>query len=230
LDSLPPAVSVTEKATAKRDTAPPTSNDGQHLKVVPANRPPTDGPASGAAATPDVPAKSSQGTTAVARPPVTRPTRAEKNKSGQARRRPNKPPEAAIPYDVYQRLRAVSAEEKRQHRELARPFGAIVMDALEKQAATLTTLWATTEPASAPAEGSLFIRTAAISGTTPPRRRARSMKTITLSGVSGANAQLLDRYAHEWNAGSRAALVEEALRLEFGMPHSPDDAVDSGAS
>jgi len=220
LDSLPPAArSDTDKAVANREAATPVPNKGQRLRAVPSEQPPAGVEVGGSAAVVGAPETGGGDRTAAPQPAAARP----KGKSSQPRRRRNKPPEAAVPYDVYLKLKATSAQEKSQDRVTARPFGVIVMDALEHHAGTLMNLWATPEPASAPAEGSLFIRTAPPSCATPPPRRTGSMHTITLSGISGTNADFLDHYAEEWNAGSRAALVEEALRLEFKMPHSPDE-------
>lgn len=219
LDSLPPASRDTDKPATKREPAPAPLNKGQRLRAVPSEQPSTDGAASRSPVTEAAPATAGGAPTAGVQPPAIR----QKDKSSLPRRRRHKPPEAAIPYAVYLKLKAASAQEKSQDRGSARPFGVIVMDALERHAGTLMNLWATPEPPSAPAEGSLFIRATPPAGTTPPPRRAGSMHTITLSGITGANADLLDHYAQEWNAGSRAALVEEALRLEFDMPHSPGE-------
>lgn len=49
-----------------------------------------------------------------------------------------------------------------------------------------------------------------------------------MSKISSENRRLLDRYAQEWNAGGRSALVEEALRLEFGMVGASDNAAQDG--
>lgn len=136
-----------------------------------------------------------------------------------------RPPEASIAYAVYTRLLAVSADEKHQKGLAARPYGVIVMDALDRHASTLQKHWTETPTESAPSS-SLFVRsdTALLR-----RRRTGSKKTIPLSGISAENRRLLDRYAQDWNAGGRSALVEEALRLEFGMPPSDDAPEDSRA-
>ncbi|MCH9762451.1 MAG: hypothetical protein K0U75_17590 [Actinomycetia bacterium] len=240
LDDLkfPPKASGDADTAAPEREAQPATNPA-HLSVVPWDQPhlgavpataATPGPAVYATPATDA-APATGGAPATVAAPVTarRSVRGGKAKSAP-RRRPHKPPEAAIAYPVYLRLKKVSENEKIHNRGSARPMGTIVMDALERHAATLMKLWATPELASAPAEGSLFIRRAATSDAAPPPRRIGSVHTITLSGITGANAELLDKYAQEWNAGSRAALVEEALRLEFGMPHSSDDAADQDGS
>ncbi len=136
-----------------------------------------------------------------------------------------RPPEASIAYSVYTRLLEVSADEKHKKGLAARPYGVIVMDALDRHASALEKHW-TEMPAESVTSDSLFVRsdTALVR-----RRRTGSKKTIPLSGISAENRRLLDRYAQEWNAGGRSALVEEALRLEFGMPTSDDAAEDSGS-
>lgn len=156
-----------------------------------------------------------------AMPATTRPPSTKR--VSRRRGRSIRPPEASIAYAVYTRLLEVSAEEKHRNGLAARPCGVIVMDALDRHAATLAKRW-TEAPAESATSNSLFVR----SGTAVlRRRRTGSKKTIPLSGISGENRNLLDRYAIEWNAGGRSALVEEALRLEFGMPLSDDAAEDS---
>jgi hypothetical protein len=122
-------------------------------------------------------------------------------------------------------LLEVSADEKHQKGLAARPYGVIVMDALDRHAAVLEKHWSDA-PAESVVTNSLFVRsdTALLR-----RRRTGSKKTVPLSGISAENRRLLDRYAQEWNAGGRSALVEEALRLEFGMPPSDDPAEHSGS-
>jgi hypothetical protein len=156
-------------------------------------------------------------------PAASRPPRAKR--VTRRRGRSIRPPEASIAYAVYTRLLEVSADEKHQKGLAARPYGVIVMDALDRHASTLEKRWTETPAESAPSN-SLFVRsdTALLR-----RKRTGSKKTIPLSGISAENRRLLDRYAQEWNAGGRSALVEEALRLEFGMPSSDYAAEDSGS-
>mgnify|MGYP000885902239 CR=1 FL=1 len=173
---------------------------------------------SNVAALPARPSSGADAKTAASRPP---------NAKRVARRRGRsiRPPEASIAYTVYTRLLEVSADEKHQKGLAARPYGVIVMDALDRHAAALEKRWTET-PAESATSNSLFVRsdTALLR-----RKRTGSKKTIPLSGISAENRRLLDRYAQEWNAGGRSALVEEALRLEFGMSPSNDAAEDSGS-
>lgn len=166
-----------------------------------------------------LPARQSPG--ADVKPAAGRPPHAKR--LPRRRGRSIRPPEASIAYAVYVRLLEVSADEKHQKGLAARPYGVIVMDALDRHAAALEKHWTET-PADSETSNSLFVRsdTALLR-----RKRTGSKKTIPLSGISSENRRLLDRYAQEWNAGGRSALVEEALRLEFGMPPSDDAAEDS---
>lgn len=138
--------------------------------------------------------------------------------SGQRRpaRKPKgsrfRPPDAILSGDVYRELTRVSATERRRHGK-ARPFGVIVLDAIERHADRLEHAWCV-EPQSEPEAGALFIRQ--VSPAVPERRsHLQPPRTISLAGIDAANAQLLDEYATKWGAGSRSALVEQALRYEF---------------
>lgn len=125
-----------------------------------------------------------------------------------------RPPDAILSGDVYRELTRVSATERRRHGK-ARSFGVIVLDAIEHHADRLEHAWSV-EPAAAPEPGSLFIRPT--SAAVPERRSHRQPpRTISLAGIDAANAQLLDEYATKWGAGSRSALVEQALRYEFEL-------------
>lgn len=131
------------------------------------------------------------------------------------RRRRNRPPEVSLSADVYARLRAVSLQERLTHHSRARSFGEIVLDAVEAHADRLATAWTTPEPPAA-GSGGLFVRPAA--GAVPRRRRHASPPvTVPLAGIDPTNSALLDDYAVRWGAGTRAALVEQALRYEFDL-------------
>lgn len=123
-------------------------------------------------------------------------------------------PDAILSSDVYRELTRVSANERRRHGK-ARSFGVIVLDAIEHHAQRLETAWSV-EPQEQPEPGSLFIRPTL---TAVPERRSHRQppRTISLAGIDAANAQLLDDYATKWGAGSRSALVEQALRYEFNL-------------
>ena len=55
-----------------------------------------------------------------------------------------------------------------------------------------------------------------------PRRRRHAVtpRNVVLSGVNAANARRLDELVTAWGAGTRSALVEQALRYEFNSPKS----------
>ena len=152
---------------------------------------------------------------APARRPAEPTTRTTKSPHPGARAPRPRPPEVLLSADVYQRLAQVSAKEKLDKPSKARPFGVIVMDALEHHAQQLATAWTQDEPAT-PVGGALFIRPVA---TVVPRRRRHitPARNVPLAGIDPANARLLDEYVVTWNAGTRSALVEQALRYEFGL-------------
>lgn len=125
-----------------------------------------------------------------------------------------RPPEVLLSAEVYDELYRVQIAEKKVRRGLARTMGTIVLDAIEAHAARLETTWA--DQQSTVGEGQLFERPS--SNAVPRRRRHVSApRTVVLSGVTAANGQRLDNLIHDWGAGTRSALVEQALRYEFGQ-------------
>ena len=126
-----------------------------------------------------------------------------------------RPPEVLLSSEVYDELYRVQIAEKKVRRGLARTMGAIVLDAIEAHATRLATTWTHQQPA-AVGEGQLFERPS--SNAVPRRRRhVTAPRTVVLSGVSAANGQRLDNLVLAWGAGTRSALVEQALRYEFGL-------------
>lgn len=123
-----------------------------------------------------------------------------------------KPPAAWISSVVYTRLVEFSDAEKRDRRSAARPFGVIVMDAIEKHADRLSTLWKGAGIDS-PAPGQLFVR----ERHSRYRRHDLPPRSITLQGVGPENGKLLKRLQKQWGAGSVSDLVEQALRLELNI-------------
>jgi hypothetical protein len=116
--------------------------------------------------------------------------------------------------EVYDELYRVQIAEKKVRRGLARTMGTIVLDAIEAHAPRLATTW--TSQQFAVGEGQLFERPS--SNAVPRRRRhATAPRTVVLSGVTAANGQRLDNLVQAWGAGTRSALVEQALRYEFGL-------------
>jgi hypothetical protein len=132
---------------------------------------------------------------------------------GSVRKR-TRPPEVLLSSEVYDELYRVQIAEKKVRRGLARTMGTIVLDAIEAHAPRLATTWTTERYAVA--EGQLFERPS--SNAVPRRRRhATAPRTVVLSGVTAANGQRLDNLVQAWGAGTRSALVEQALRYEFGL-------------
>ncbi|QNJ89994.1 hypothetical protein HZU40_00625 (plasmid) [Mycolicibacterium fluoranthenivorans] len=125
-----------------------------------------------------------------------------------------RPPEVLLSSEVYDELYRVQIAEKKVRRGLARTMGTIVLDAIEAHAPRLATTWTTER--FAVGEGQLFERPS--SNAVPRRRRhATAPRTVVLSGVTAANGQRLDNLVQAWGAGTRSALVEQALRYEFGL-------------
>ncbi len=144
----------------------------------------------------------------------------EQGEPGRKAVRRWRPPEASLSADVYERLHQVATDERRDLHSQARPFGVIVMDALERHADRLNSAWKL-DPT--PAAGSLFVRPTA-SAVPRRRRHVRPPRSIPLSGIDETNSEVLDKLAQDWGAPTRSALVEQALRYEFEL-----DGQDSGA-
>jgi hypothetical protein len=132
----------------------------------------------------------------------------------ESARRRTRPPEVLLSSEVYDELYRVQIAEKKVRRGLARPMGTIVLDAIEAHATRLATTWS--GEGSTVGEGQLFERPS--SNAVPRRRRhATAPRTVVLSGVTAGNGQRLDNLVQAWGAGTRSALVEQALRYEFGL-------------
>ncbi|MFB1298507.1 hypothetical protein ACAG24_023625 [Mycobacterium sp. pW049] len=133
--------------------------------------------------------------------------------SGEPTKR-TRPPEVLLSSEVYDELYRVQIAEKKVRRGLARTMGTIVLDAIEAHASDLATTWA--QQQFTVGEGQLFERPS--SNAVPRRRRhATPPRTVVLAGVTATNALRLDDLVQAWNAGTRSALVEQALRYEFGL-------------
>lgn len=119
------------------------------------------------------------------------------------------PPEVALPEEIYSALRSLTLEERSVDPTTARSYGHVVLDAVERHAAELQTHWASSTASSS--GGGLFKRAEA---GRPTRRRHNAPRArVPLAGVINADAAVLDQLASDWGAGSRSALVEQALRL-----------------
>ncbi|MDQ1178646.1 hypothetical protein QE397_000101 [Rhodococcus sp. SORGH_AS 301] len=117
------------------------------------------------------------------------------------------PPEVALPQAVYVALRSLTLDERNSNPATARSYGQVVLDAVEKHADELKDHWV---GATSSASSGLFKRAEA--GRPTRRRHQKPRARVPLAGVINADASLLDQLAIDWGAGSRSALVEEALR------------------
>lgn len=118
------------------------------------------------------------------------------------------PPEVALPEEIYSALRSLTLEERSVDPTTARSYGQVVLDAVEQHAGELQAHW---ERSAATSSGGLFKRAEA---GRPVRRRHNAPRArVPLAGVINADAAVLDQLASDWGAGSRSALVEQALRL-----------------
>lgn len=202
LDDMWPAAGPVE---VSRPAAPPT--------VAAAVAPPIEPERGAAAPQPSTPAPPRR-PTAAAKPPTGRRLSSVTVTAPETAKR-IRPPEVLLSSEVYDELYKVQIAEKKVRRGLARTMGAIVLDAIEAHAARLATTWTHQQPA-AVGEGQLFERPS--SNAVPRRRRhITAPRTVVLSGVTPANAQRLDDLVARWDAGTRSALVEQALRYEFHL-------------
>lgn len=126
----------------------------------------------------------------------------------------SRPPEVLLSSEVYDELYRVQIAEKKARRGLARTMGTIVLDAIEAHSARLATTWVSEQFVIG--EGQLFERPS-LNAVPRRRRHATAPRTVVLSGVTAANGKRLDNLVQAWDAGTRSALVEQALRYEFDL-------------
>lgn len=123
------------------------------------------------------------------------------------------PPEVALAPEVYQALRKLTMRERQERPDQARSYGQVVLDAVETNADKLAERW--TPVTSQSTERRLFQR---VDPSQPRRRRhANAPARVPLAGIIASDAEQLDQLSVTWGAGSRSALVEEALRLYLGI-------------
>ncbi|MFE2960989.1 hypothetical protein [Nocardia tengchongensis] len=116
--------------------------------------------------------------------------------------------EAHVGARVAQALRQLTHGEKQQ-RGRGRSYGEVVLDAIEQFETELRQHFE--QQAGAVPAGRLFRR---VDQTRPRRRRHTEPPVkIPLAGIIAPDVELLDNLVIEWQAGSRSALVEEALKL-----------------
>lgn len=118
------------------------------------------------------------------------------------------PPEVALPEEVYGALRSLTLDERSADPTTARSYGQVVLDAVERHADELKAYWANAVSTSGTG---LFKRAEA--GRPTRRRHSAPRARVPLAGVINTDAAVLDQLASDWGAGSRSALVEQALRL-----------------
>lgn len=118
------------------------------------------------------------------------------------------PPEVALPEEIYGALRSLTLNERSTDPTTARSYGQVVLDAVEQHADELKAHWANDVVTS----GSGLFRRAEAGR--PTRRRHNAPRArVPLAGVINTDAAVLDQLVSDWGAGSRSALVEQALRL-----------------
>ncbi|WP_128642753.1 hypothetical protein [Rhodococcus opacus] len=217
LDDLLPTLSIVAE-TVNETSAPqlaPSSDDQERAEAETAPEPSPvvspDPPESDDAspeltdAEPEAPQPQSE-----ASKPIVAPRRKPKTRSDSS---PapirTAPPEVYLPPAVYTALRQLTLEERQRDRATARPYGQVVLDAVERYAGELQRHWSTADPQ---ASAGLFKRREA--GAQPRRRRHSEIQArVPLAGIIASDTATLDALAEEWSAGSRSALVEHALRL-----------------
>lgn len=205
----PQGAPATEPVTAAPATPPPAERPTRAVLPPAAPQPAPDNAAAQAGRSQTPATKSANGASSDQPRHLTTVTAA----TGAVRQR-TRPPEVLLSSEVYDELYRVQNAEKKVRRGLARTMGTIVLDAIEAHATRLATTWTTERYAVG--EGQLFERPS--SNAVPRRRRhATAPRTVVLSGVTAANGQRLDNLVQAWGAGTRSALVEQALRYEFGL-------------
>lgn len=119
-------------------------------------------------------------------------------------------PTAEVAPDVCKALRRFTSREKARDPMTARTFAQVVLDAIDASQHELATFWKDAQSAQA-GGGGLFSRRPA----TPPRRRRHSEPPgrVPLTGLHPDDAATIDSLVEQWQAPSRSALVEQALRL-----------------
>lgn len=115
--------------------------------------------------------------------------------------------EAHVAARVAEALRHLTHSEKQQ-RGKGRSYGEVVLDAIEEHETELRQHFQ--ELVNAKPSGRLFSR---VDQTRPRRRRHTEPPVkIPLAYIIAPDIQLLDNLVDEWQAGSRSALVDEALK------------------
>ncbi|MEU0539917.1 hypothetical protein ABZ319_08590 [Nocardia sp. NPDC005978] len=147
--------------------------------------------------------------TAARSAPAAEPAASKRTRQAPARARATQStPEAHVASVVADALRRLTHAEKQQ-RGRGRSYGEVVLDAIEQFETELREHF--TEQVEAKPKGRLFQR---VDSSRPRRRRhAEPPVKIPLAGIISTDVESLDLLADEWHAGSRSALVDQALRL-----------------
>lgn len=126
------------------------------------------------------------------------------------RRAASSVPTAEVAPQIHRLLRRLTNKERSKDPITARTYAQVVLDAIEAHQEELATHWRM-EASGAQGGGGLFSRRPAA----PARRRrhAEPPARVPLTGLNWADGQVLDRLVTTWNAPSRSALVEQALRF-----------------
>ncbi|MBU8820847.1 hypothetical protein KL864_33830 [Mycolicibacterium goodii] len=127
-------------------------------------------------------------------------------------------PSAQVDPAIHDRLVKLTAKERARNTTTARTFAQVVLDAVEKHQGELAQFWMTPDQ---PQGTGLFRRQKVANSPKRRRRHDKPPARIPLGGIDPVDLATLDKLAVEWNAGSRSALVEQALRFEFNMPATP---------
>lgn len=138
----------------------------------------------------------------VADPHITRPRR---------RRPAVSVPTAEVAPQIHRLLRRLTTKERSRDPITARTYAQVVLDAIEAHQGQLATYWRVDAINAQGEGGGLFSRRPAA----PPRRRrhAEPPARVPLTGLNPADGQKIDQLVGEWNAPSRSALVEQALKF-----------------
>lgn len=141
--------------------------------------------------------------------------------------------EAHVATIVAEALRQKTHSEKQQ-RGRGRSYGEVVLDAIEQFEAQLRDHFS--REINAKPKGRLFQR---VDHSRPRRRRHTEPPVkIPLAGIIASDLESLDTLADEWHAGSRSALVDQALKFYLaeeiaalaGDPDDVDEPDDISAS
>lgn len=128
------------------------------------------------------------------------------------RRDPVSAPSVQVEPTLAKALRKLTTKEKGQNPITARTYAQVVLDAIEANQTELSVRWP-----SAPARDNLVNGLFSRPKERPSRRRRHPQPParVPLYGITPDNLEVLDKLVADWNASSRSALVEEALRLYF---------------